>query len=162
MKTLLFNVQQNSTQAVLCQALILLQLLGFVFIPVFIASKVNGQQTVKGEKISNPGENPSRVHGEAVWRSKDLDVLGRPLHDPLHIHQDLRQPLLWRHLHPAGDPLEHLLLYRWLPKLFDMTGRHFFKDKMECLKINGHYAYDGLDGQLCFCLCLCLCICLCI
>ena len=77
-----------------------------------------------GQMVSpkqNPGEDPPRVHGEEVRRSKDLNVLGRPLDDPLHLHQDIRQPLLGRHLHPAGDPVEHLHLYRWLSTFLQMA-----------------------------------------
>ena len=64
-------------------------------------------------KLSISGEDSAGVHGEEIRRSSDLDVPGRPLDDPLHLHQDLRQPLLGCHLHPAGHPLEHLHLHRW-------------------------------------------------
>ena len=78
-------------------------------------------ETGQKSKVPNSGEDPPRVHGEEVRRSKDLDVLGRPLHDPLHIHQDIRQPLLGGHIHPAGYPVEHLHLYRWLSKSVEMA-----------------------------------------
>ena len=53
--------------------------------------------------LNDLGSNPARVHGQKVWRQKNLNISGCSLHDSLHLYKDISKILLQDSLHLYKD-----------------------------------------------------------